>query len=431
MHGDCVEVQRFGQRHLAGVMAGKGGLELCHRTGLLQAREISLPNNPHPTGAYTLWGTAHSFYTGKIRSYLVKKGVAFRELYPTHPQFQARIVPAIGMMVVPVLETPDGQILQDTTDMIDHVEARWPEPSMVPATPLQRAVAWLLGAFGSEGLLPAGMHYRWSYRAQQEDFLRAEFGRAVHVGPDRAQRRLAGQQLMNYFNGFLHMLGVTPDTIPTVEAAYLELLEALDIHFQHHPYLMGGRPSVADFGFMAPLFAHLARDPVPATLMKNVAPNVYRWTERMNMPGIGDGEFHDHPETYPPGDAIPSTLEPVLRLMFHDWGAELLANTEFYNAWIAANPGLPAGHLVSAGGERKVHPTLGFINYTLRGCAIHRASAPHGLWHFDKAVAHARTLEGPARERFAALVQRTGGEQVMAIRLARPLKRENYVLVLA
>lgn len=390
-----------------------------------------MANSPQTTDAYTLWGTAHSFYTGKIRSYLIKKGVAFRELYPTHPQFHARIVPSIGLFVVPVLETPDGRILQDTSVMIDYVEAHSPEPSMIPDTPVQRAVAWLLGAFGSEGLLPAGMHYRWSYRAQQENFLRAEFGRAVHAGPDRDARRVAGEQLMNYFNGFLPVLGVTPETVPTVEAAYLELLEALDVHFQHHPYLLGGRPSIADFGFMAPLFAHLARDPVPAALMKNVAPNVYRWTERMNTAGIADGEFHDHPGTFLPDDGIPPTLEPVLRLMFQDWGAELLANASFYNDWVTGNPDLPSGHVVSANGERKVHPTLGFIDYTWRGCAIHRASAPQGLWHFDRAAAHARSLAGEAGSRFGALLQRTGGERVMAIRLARPLRRENYVLVLA
>ena len=388
-----------------------------------------MPSNKQHPGVYTLWGTAHSYYTGKIRSYLIKKGVAFRELYPTHPRFQSVVVPAVGLMVVPILETPDGQILQDTSDMIDHLEARWTEPLMLPEAPVQRAVAWLLGAFGSEGLLPAGMHYRWSYRVQQEDFLRAEFGRAVHAGPDRAQRRHAGEQLMNYFNGFLPFLGVTPETVPTVEAAYLELLDALDVHFQHHPYLMGGRPSIADFGFMAPLFAHLARDPVPATLMKNVAPNVYRWTERMNIAGIADGEFHDRTETYLPDDSIAATLEPVLSLIFQDWGPELLANASFYNEWVATNPDLPTGHLVSAGGERKVHPTLGFIDYTWRGCAIHRASAPHGLWHFDKAASHARSLGGEAGSRFQALVQRTRGERVMAIRLARPLKRENYALV--
>ena len=133
---------------------------------------------------------------------------------------------------------------------------------MVPETPVQRAVAWLLGAFGSEALLPAGMSYRWSYRAEQQEFLSGEFGRAVYAGPDGEADR-AGLTIMDYFNGFLPNLGVTPQTIATVEAAYLELLDALDIHFQQHPYLLGGQPSIADFGFMAPLYAHLARDPVP------------------------------------------------------------------------------------------------------------------------------------------------------------------------
>jgi glutathione S-transferase len=382
-----------------------------------------MTTNAAETGVYTLWGVAHSYYTGKIRSYLIKKGVAFREVYPSRPEFQARIVPA-------VLETPEGEIVQDTTEMIECLEERFPRPLMVPDTPVQRAVAWLLGAFGSEGLLPAGMSYRWSYRAEQEQFLRAEFGRILHSGPDREARYEAGRELMDYFAGFLPRLGVTPETISAVEAAYGELLDALDTHFQHHPYLLGGRPSIADFGLLAPLYAHLARDPVPATLMKNRAPNVYRWTERMNLASIADGEFADCPETYSPDDDIPPTLEPVLALAFQDWGAELLANATFFNAWVASNPSLPAGHMVSESGDREVHPTLGFIDYPWRGCTVHRASSPHGLWHFDKAAAWARALSGEPRRRFDALVRRTGGEDVMAIKLDRPMKREDYVLVL-
>lgn len=55
--------------------------------------------------------------------------------------------------------------------------------------------------------------------------------------------------------------------------------------------------------------------------------------------------------------------------------------------------------------------------------------APQALWHFDKALRRARALSGAAGAQFGALVQRTGGGRVMAITLVRPLKRENYVLV--
>jgi glutathione S-transferase len=390
-----------------------------------------MTKNVAESGIYTVWGTAHSYYTGKIRSYLVKKGVPFREVYPSHPDFQGRIVPRVRHLVVPILETPDGAVLQDTTDMIEYIEERFAQPLMVPDTPVQRAVAWLLGAFGSEGLLPAGMSYRWTYRAQQEDFLRAEFGRSFYSGPDRDARNNAGRELLGYFNDFLPGLGVTSETLSAIEAAYCELLEALDVHFQQYPYLLGGRPSIADFGLMAPLYAHLARDPVPATLMKNRAPNVFRWTERMNTSSIADGEFWDRPQTYEPNDTVPVTLEPIVRLVFQDWGAQLLADAEFFNAWVARNPSAPAGTLVSESNERKVHPTLGFIAYRWRGCTVHRTSQPHGLWHFEKAAAQARRLGGEACARFRDLVRRTGGEEVMAIELARPMKREDYVLVLA
>lgn len=376
---------------------------------------------------YTLWGTPHSLYTGKIRSYLLKKGIAFRERLPAHPEFKQRILPAIGMFVVPVLETPDGTFIQDTSDITDYLEAQVPTCPMVPQTPVQRVVALLLDGFGSEGLLPPAMHYRWSYRAQQENFLRAEFGRSVHSGPSRQERLAAGAQLMDHFHGFLPMLGVHPATIPAIEAAYESLLDVLDQHFQHYPYLLGGHPSYADFGMMAPLFAHLGRDPYPASLMKNLAPNVYRWTERMNLPGIADTEFPDCPETWLADDAIPPTLEPVLALLFKDWGAPLLADAAAFNAW---SGDLPAGSPAHINEERKIHPSIGMVEYAWRGCTVQRASAPHGLWLFAKAQAAAEKLSGEARERLRELVRRNGGDEIMAISLARAMKRENYVLVL-
>ncbi len=379
---------------------------------------------------HTLWGTPHSLYTGKIRAYLIKKGIPFRELCPPHPRFRDQVKPAVRLKVAPVIETPDGHSLQDTTDMIDYFESLSPRPLMIPETPVQRAIAWLIEAFGSESLLPAAMSYRWTYRDQQEHFLRAEFGRGVHTGPDREARLEAGLKLMNYFNDFLPVLGVTPDTLATVESCYLELLVALDIHFQHYPYILGGRPSIADCGLMAPLYAHLARDPVPSALMKNRAPNVYRWTERMNLAAIADGEFPEQAEAYFPGDSIAPTLEAVLKIMFRDWRPEILANTECYNAWVTAGEGRKTDELVAHDGQRTVHPTLGPIEYELGGCRIRRASAPHTVWHFDKAASHAMGLVGKSAEALAALLKRTGGEWVMAVALARPMQRSDYVLAL-
>lgn len=380
---------------------------------------------------YTLWGGALSLYTGKVRSYLIKAGIPYREYYTVHPEYLERVLPIVRLGVAPILETPDGQTVQDTTDIIECLEARHPATSMIPATPIQRAVAWLINAFGSDGLLQASMHYRWSYAVEQRPWLLDEFGRFSSTA-GREQRHAAAGNFMSKMNAMLPPLGITPDTGPAIEASHRALLAILDDHFLAHPYLLGGRPSIADFGLMAALFGHLGRDPVPAHLMKLTAANVYRWTERMNLVGSFDPEFPDTPDEYAPDDEIPATLEPMLRHIFLDWGPELLASAAHYNEWVRANPDLPAGSPPSLTPARRlVHPMLGTVSYPYRGVAMTRHCAPQALWHFDKSAQLARCFEGAALTRWREVLERTGGTEVMAIQLARPMKRHDYLLVLA
>ena len=386
------------------------------------------PNGP----TYTLWGGALSLYSGKVRSYLIKKGLPYREFYASHPDFNARIRPIVGLGVTPVVETPEGDVLQDSTEIIAALEARLPEHPMIPATPVQRLVATLLDAYATEHLLLAAMHYRWGepHVSAQRDFLVAEFGRASYIGVDRNERNAAGARMMAYFSATLPNLGGSPETAPAIEAEYLELLELLDQHFQHVPYLLGGHPSIADFGFMAPLFAHLGRDPAPASIMALRAPNVMRWKERMNLAVIEDAEYPSIPASYPADDAIPPTLLPILKLIFSDWTPELKANTECFNAWVRANPDKEPGQLVCQDGKRRVHPTIGPIAYAWRNVAMRRASAPQTLWHFSQALDQARALNGIARARFDELIAHVEGQDAMAITLKRPIVRRNHVLVL-
>lgn len=390
-----------------------------------------MSNTNNPDTPYTLWGGPLSVYTARVRSYLIKKRIPYRELFPSHPDFGSRIVPALGFFVIPVLETPDGTIVQDTSDIIDYLESRFPEPCFVPSTPVQRTVATLLCAFGSEGLNQPSMHYRWSFLEEHGDYIRAEFGRAASPSRDRQERVATAEPTIELMTAHMPRMGITEETIPAIEQAYLELLAALDEHFLHHPYLLGGRPSMADFGLMAGLYAHLSRDPVPSAIMKLRAPNVYRWTERMNQANVDDGEFPEAGDIYPEDDVLPETLEPVLSLVFRDWGTELVANMACYNSWIADNPGLPAGHLASASDERQVHPSVGALSFEWRGTTMKRECWPQILWHFDKATTCARELRGDALGRWQALLERTGGEEVMALELARPLRRADNVLVLA
>jgi glutathione S-transferase len=162
-------------------------------------------------GVYTLWGGPLSLCSGKACSYLIKKRIPYRDLYPSHPDFPRRIMPAVGLVVVPILEAPDGTIVQDTTGIIEYLEARHPEPDFVPPSPLQDAAAWLVSAFGSEGLLQAAMHYRWWYCKEQESFLTVEFARILKASGGPVARQAQARAVMQQMNDYLGFLGVTAE----------------------------------------------------------------------------------------------------------------------------------------------------------------------------------------------------------------------------
>ena len=72
------------------------------------------------------------------------------------------------------------------------------------------------------------------------------------------------------------------------------------------PFLLGERPTVADFGLFGPMFRHFALDPTPARIMRNRAPCTYEWVARLwNARASRIGER-------PLADGVPADLEPLL-----------------------------------------------------------------------------------------------------------------------
>jgi len=72
-----------------------------------------------------LYGAKISMFTGKVRSYLIKHNIPFKEIAPNDAHYESVIVPKIGRRIIPVIEMADGRIFQDTSDIIDALETEF------------------------------------------------------------------------------------------------------------------------------------------------------------------------------------------------------------------------------------------------------------------------------------------------------------------
>jgi glutathione S-transferase len=372
---------------------------------------------------YTLYAMRISLYSGKARSYLIKQGIDYAEVVPGSRRFLQEIVPKIGRWIIPTLEAPDGEIVQDSTEIIDHFEREGlARRSAYPTTPRQRAVAHVLELYGSEGLLRPAMHYRWNFPELNDGFIEMNFVDGVGGGVPPEQARAAARQGMRRMRLAAAAFGVSPETIPVIEASYLEFLELLQAHLMEAPYLLGGRPSLADYGLIAPLYAHLSRDPHPSQLMKQRAHRVWRWTERMNSRTDEPGGVLDGADHLFANDEIPDTLKAVLRHAAEDLVPETRAAARFLDEWLVGQKDLDEGAVLERG--------LGMCSFELRGTTINALAQPYRIFLLQRLQDAYAAMPAGDRQATEGLLEEVGLGPLLRIRTRRRVERANHREVL-
>jgi len=369
---------------------------------------------------YVLYGSYASYYTAKTRSYLRKKGVAFIERLPSHPRFRSHVRPASGSHRIPQLETPDGQVFQDSTVIFDAVEQLCPEPSALPLTPRQRLIAHLLELFASEGLVHLAWRYRWFFE-ENLHFVKMDFGRSFRPQGDDEELLHYGQVIADRMLSRGGVIAPDADLLASMEQSYVHLLKVLDAHFRLHPYMLGGRPSAADFAFMGALHAHMGRDPVPLRVMQNHAPRVFRWVEHMNTPDLQSPEFSETPLAFLADDAIPETLIPVLSHLISDQAERIILEALAYEQWVAETDPHPDHPL----GDQQDQPVLPKVTFVRNGNPISASASLQTIWLLQRSLGFYATLGPEDRQACADLFAQFGGAELLTLQISRPTIRRN------
>jgi len=335
---------------------------------------------------FLVYGTTASYFTGKLEAYLRAKGIPYL-LQPFSESNMRRCVAHTGIVQVPQVECPDGTWLIDTTLIIEHLERVRPQPMVSPREPAVAFVSRLIEDYADEWLWRPAMHYRWSF---PETARLMSAWLAEHLAERRVPQWMKRRWWRRrQYRTFVAGDGVTAETRAAVEGSYLETLAALESIFASRPFVLGLRPTEADFGFFGPLFRHFSCDPAPARIMRERAPGVLEWVARMW--NLRPGCFAPHP--------LPDRLPEDLGEIFD-------AITSVYLPYLDANATAYANE-------------DDYVTYQVRGVPFVEPVKPYRVWCRDCLQRGLCELDASAR----AEVERALGSSEPVERLAAPSPR--------
>jgi glutathione S-transferase len=303
---------------------------------------------------WTFYAAPMSYFSAKVRPALQYKKIEFAEIWPTR-EVQKQIQQKTGVRFIPVLETDDGEVLQDSPRILERLDELRPNPPIFPEDPAVRIVAEVLQDFFDDVLVAQALHWRWSFPEQRqwvESDWESVFGSMA--------TKLAAQMA-----GALPLVGVTERTRPAAEKWFEHFLDLLSAHFASSRFLLGDVITVADYALFAGFFPHFARDPVPARLVRERAPLVMAWLHEVSAAGP------PAPWAGPP--EVRETLVPILREVGRVFVPQVMAVGDFVTEAIAY---LPQGE--------DAPRVLGILEQDVFGVAEQRIAAAYPVWRHQR-----------------------------------------------
>jgi glutathione S-transferase len=270
------------------------------------------------TKQHKLHGWHLSYFAGKARCYLTYKAIPFIDEPVNLYNLTYKIYKETGARVMPVLETNEGEWLQDTRNIIDRMEQHYLEPSVFPTGAKRRFVSSLFEAWGDEWWMPMAMHTRWSYNENYPLFEKDAGDALLPFAPRFIKNMAVAKVIVPVLRSYCPRVGIIPEQFKMMEDWSVDMLAKINQHFGQHPYLLGDRPMLGDFGLVGTMYGHLGRDPWPKRNWIDPLPNLRNWIDRM-----ASMSYLEVQEKYPlldhGNDFVPETLTPILKSIFSEF----------------------------------------------------------------------------------------------------------------
>jgi glutathione S-transferase len=268
-------------------------------------------------GKYILWGAEYSLFTRKLQAQLSYQRLDYD--FKLKCQEQApRVEARLGTHFIPGLQTPEGWFLHDTTPIGLMLNAKYPNRSILPASPVQRIASHLLEDWADEWFGRYAIHSRWCYPDNVEaiapHFFANLSGKFLTDQLSEEEHAKALELIPLMRDGFglraCENRGCGPDQTNALRRDFDQLMQHADTHFESHPFLLGERASLGDFTFAGLFKAHFEIDPEPISWLDNCAPKLRGKMEHIFTAQCDDSRWLDD-------DTLPATLTPFFEHMLN------------------------------------------------------------------------------------------------------------------
>ncbi|MEM0953178.1 MAG: glutathione S-transferase family protein [Pseudomonadota bacterium] len=365
---------------------------------------------------YRLYAWDVSHFSAKLRGYLNFKGLDFEEKRCWLYDIAVRIPRKTGARAMPVLQVDTGEWLADTPLIIDTLERRHPQTPIAASTPRQRMAALLIENWFDDAWPKVSIHTRWSFSENWDNMHRHVWSKSlVPLAPAFVGAWFAERLGKGGISRSRPTLGVTPEQIPLLEQWTLTHLDALNAHFKDHQYLLGNRPTIADYACVAPMYPHLNKDPWPKREWMNALPVLQAWIDRTHQGHPAAGELL-------PGDQIPPGLSTMMSAIFHEYPVYLEKAVGLLKQKVARDK-------LSAGAS--LPRVLGTVRYPMLDGEFSSAAFTYSIWRSQRVQKIYRSLPADAQRSVGEWSTSMGRPDLFSMDLGPTLERDGLKARLA
>ncbi|MDA1076292.1 MAG: glutathione S-transferase N-terminal domain-containing protein [Proteobacteria bacterium] len=365
------------------------------------------------TSQYTQYGTLFSYYSAKTRAYLSYKRIPFVERYDG-PELNGRIRHITHKVMVPVVEAPDGEILQDTTAIIDALEPSFLERPVFPTDPLAMLLCRIVEFVVDELWISTAMNTRWNDPVSKA-FVITEFGNGIGggFGLKGAQARAIGEKVADRMQSFLPYLGIADQAGRDAATHFFKTTSTqLNTLLGPGEFALGERPSFLDICLHTAYFAHQYRDLGDAQhFLKSETPRLCYFLDSMHaahtLPDEGSCEV---------SEGLLSYLDLIAPA-----GAQFASGIEHgaAEACESADPLMPFGAILPP------------ISLDLLGHAFTRGGSAFSAWKAQRVRDVFDSMSTENRARVLPVAQRLGWAEFLNSPPSYRLERRDFQIWLA